>query len=100
MTDKELKRLSRRELLQMLLLQTQENERLKLRLEEAETALRDRRIMLEEAGSIAEASLRLHEVFDAAQAAAQTYLENIRALDQRRLRHEQRAADADTEGEL
>lgn len=80
MTDKELKRLSRTELLEMLLAQAEENEKLKVRLEEMQTRLDNRRIILEEAGSIAEAALQLNGVFQAAEAAAAQYLENIRRL--------------------
>lgn len=61
MTDKELRRLSRAELLEMLLAQTEENERLRKRLVEVERSLDDRRIEASRAGSLAEASLRLNE---------------------------------------
>lgn len=81
MTDKELKRLSRGELLEMLLFQTQEVDRLKQELENAEERLQQRKIDQENAGSIAQAALQLNGVFDAAQAAADQYLENIKALE-------------------
>ena len=45
-----------------------------------EEQLKDRRILLGQAGSIAEAALRLNGVFEAAEAAAQQYLENVRRL--------------------
>lgn len=80
MTDKELHRLSRRELLEMLIAQTAENDRLKTRLEQAEAQLRDRRIEIDKAGSLAEAALSLNGVFQAADAAAQQYLENIQRI--------------------
>ena len=80
MTDKELRRLSRSELLEMLIAQTEENDRLKIRLEQAEAQLRDRRIAIDKAGSIAEAALALNGVFQAAEAAAQQYLENIQRI--------------------
>lgn len=80
MTDKELRRLSRAELLEMLLAQTEENERLRERLDEAEAALNDRRIEIERAGSLAEASLRLNKVFTAADEAARQYLENVQRM--------------------
>ena len=67
MTDKELRRLSRSELLEMLIAQTDENSQLKIRLEQAEAQLRDRRIEIDKAGSLAEA-------------AAQQYLENIQRI--------------------
>ena len=47
-------------------------------LAEARQQLEERRIMTEEAGSIAEAAFRINRVFEAAQAAADQYLENIR----------------------
>ena len=78
MTEKELRRLSRMDLLEMLLEQSREVERLQKELETVENQLSDRRIMEQEAGSIAEASLKLNKVFEAAQQAADQYLENIR----------------------
>lgn len=80
MTDKELRRLSRAELLEMLLAQVEENEKLKARLDDAERALEDRRIAIERAGSLAEASLQLNKVFAAADQAARQYLENAQRL--------------------
>ena len=81
MTDKELKRLSRSELLEMLIAQASENEKLKQDLEDARAALQDRSIAIDNAGSIAEASLQLSGVFEAAQAAAEQYLVNIRRMN-------------------
>ena len=80
MTDKELRRLSRSDLLEMLIAQTEENSQLKIRLEQAEAQLRDRRIEIDKAGSLAEAALSLNGVFQAAEAAAQQYLENIQRI--------------------
>lgn len=80
MTDKELRRLSRRELLEMLIAETEENERLRTQLEKAQAALNNRRILLEQSGSMAEAALRLNGVFEAVDRAAWQYLENIRAM--------------------
>ncbi len=78
MTDKELKRLSRAELLQLLLDKTREAERLKAELEETKIQLESREILLQDTGSIAEAALKLSGVFETAQQAADLYLENIR----------------------
>ena len=83
MTDKELRRLSRSELLEMLIAQTEENRQLKIRLERAEAQLRDRRIAVEKAGSLAEAALQLNRVFEAADKAAQQYLENVRLMSEK-----------------
>lgn len=80
MTDRELRQLKRTDLLELLIAQMKENETLKAQLEEAQTALEERTIAMEKAGSIAEASLVLNGVFQAAQAAGQQYLENIERL--------------------
>lgn len=80
MTDKELRRLKRSELLEILYEQEKEIAELRKKLNRATRKLEDRRILIEKSGSIAEAALRLNEVFEAAQAAADQYLENIREL--------------------
>ena len=80
MTDKELRRLSRSELLEMLLSLTEENEKLKIRLEQAVDQLRDRSILIDKAGSIAEAALQLNNIFEDADRAVQQYLENVRRM--------------------
>ena len=80
MTEKELKRLSRGELLEMLIAQMEENEKLKTELVKAREKADSRQIAIDRAGSIAEAALALNGVFDAAQAAAAQYLENIQQL--------------------
>ena len=81
MTDKELKRLSRSELLELLLIQTKETERLAKRLEKAEAMLSDRQLQMEKAGDIAHAVLEINGVMEAAQAAAQQYLDNVKRMD-------------------
>lgn len=83
MTDQELRKLGRGDLLQMLLEQSRENQRLQEELDAAKAALADRSIKLNEAGSIAEASLRLNGIFEAAQLACQQYTDNIKELSQR-----------------
>lgn len=121
MADKELRRLKRRDLLQMLLAQCEETERLQKELDERTIELetlqegyerlknklnikderlnqKDARIAeleasieeiqasrvieLEEAGSIAEAALRLNGIFEAAQRCAEQYLMNVKRLSQ------------------
>lgn len=77
MVEKELKKLSRRELLEILIMQSKRVEKLELQLAEANRKLEDRRIRLEKVGSIAEAALVLNNVFEAAQRAAEQYLENV-----------------------
>ncbi len=77
MTNKELKKLSRSELLEMLIAKSREAETLKIQLKEERKKLEDRRIIIHNAGSIAEASLQLNGVFEAAQKAVEQYTENM-----------------------
>lgn len=83
MTDKELKKLGRAELLEILLNQSKEVESLRQQLEEAQVRLKNRQIELDEAGNIAEAALKINKVFEAAQEASAQYLENIASLNER-----------------
>lgn len=80
MTEKELRRLSRRELLEMLITRTIENERLTEELQQARKELSDRELIQDRAGSMAEAALQLNGVFEAADRAAREYLETIRRM--------------------
>ncbi len=83
MTDYELKKLGRKELLELLIKQTQRTEVLEAQLTEAKRQLEDKRIVVQNAGSIAEAALQVNGVFEAAQAAAQQYLDNIQLCSMR-----------------
>lgn len=78
MTKKELKKLSRADLLELLIEQSEELNELRARLTIAEESLKNREIAVSRAGSIAEASLILNGVFEAAQAACEQYLDNVR----------------------
>ena len=78
MTEKELHKLKRGELLEMMLAQSREIDSLRERIRELEEKLADKEIRIQESGSIAEAALKLNRVFEAAQAAADQYLENVR----------------------
>ncbi len=80
MIKKELKRMNRLELLELLLEIDQENERLRAENTRLTQKLNMRQIKVETAGSIAEAALMLNHIFEDAQAAADQYLESIRAL--------------------
>lgn len=83
MTDRELRRLSRTDLLELLLAQRRENEQLRCLLDQAQAQLADRTIQINNAGSIAEASLQLGGIFAAAQDSCQYYLDNIKLLNER-----------------
>lgn len=76
MTDRELKRLSRAELLELLIEQVKENESLQAQVERLNARLKDRDIAVQEAGSLAEAALRLNGVFAAADDAVKQYVTN------------------------
>lgn len=78
MTDKELHRLNRRQLLELMLSQSRRIDKLERELAEAKEQLENRRIVAEQSGSIAEAALRLSGVFEAAEEAAALYLESVR----------------------
>lgn len=80
MTEKELKKLNRKQLLELLLEQTKRADRLERQLRFARAKLARRTIEESEAGSIAEAALRINGVFEAAQAAADQYIQNVKRL--------------------
>ena len=77
MAVKDLRKLSKTELLELLIEQGRENLALKARLEAAEAELAQRRIAIGESGSLAEAALKLSGVFEAAQRAIDLYRENV-----------------------
>ena len=95
MTDKELRKLKRTDLLELLIEQSKEVESLKKRIGELEAELADRRLLIYKSGSIAVAALKLNGVFEAAEAAAQEYLENIRRISEEKT---QEAAGASGDG--
>ena len=74
MTEKELKKLNRYQLLELLIIQTERADKLQTALEEAEQRLNDQEINISTLGSIADASLHLKGVFGAAQDAADMYI--------------------------
>lgn len=78
MTDKELKRLRRTELLELFLAQSKQVESLENKVAQLEKELHDRRIVMEETGSIAEAALKLNKVFEQAQQAADDYVQSVK----------------------
>ena len=73
------KRLSRSELLELTVRLSEENDRLRTENDGLRARLDEKVIQLSEAGSIAEASLRLSGVFEAAQNAADIYLMSLKS---------------------
>ena len=89
MTDKALRKLNRAQLLELLLEQSREIDRLQGELDQAQKDLEDRRITLDNCGSIAEASIVVSRVFEEAQKAADQYLENVkRVIDEKAAKEE------------
>lgn len=64
--------------MQILIEQQRQIDELNAALEDAEAALNDKKIALEESGSIADAALKLSGVFTSAQEAADRYTEEMR----------------------
>lgn len=75
MTEKDLKKLNRYQLLELLIVQTDRAEKLQTKLDAAETQLANRDLQISSLGSMAEASLQLKGVFQAAQDAADMYID-------------------------
>ena len=82
MTEQELRKMNRSDLVELLLILSRENIQLREELEAANAKLAERTLRMENVGSLAEASLALSGIFETAQAAAEQYLENIRAMEQ------------------
>ncbi len=81
MTDKELRHLSRADLIEIIYeLQKQSAEK-DAQMQKMQTALDERTLRLSKTGSIAEAAISVNGVFEAAQAAADQYLTSIRAAE-------------------
>lgn len=74
MKEKDLKKLNRYQLLELLIVQTERADKLSALLEDAEKRLVEQELRLSSLGSIAEASLELNGVFKAAQDAADQYV--------------------------
>ena len=93
MTENELKKLSRKQLLELLLKQTERVEELEAEIADLQVKLDDKTVGVSESGSIAEAALKLNGVFEAAQAAADQYLENIKRLHDDEMAKSQKGED-------
>ncbi|ABP89436.1 DNA repair protein [Streptococcus suis] len=78
MDVKNLRKLKRIELYEIMLAQSEEIDCLRNQLEKIKTELADRRIMISQSGSIAEASMKLTNIFEEAQKAADLYLYNVK----------------------
>jgi len=75
LTEKDLKKLNRYQLLELLIVQTDRADKLQAKLDIAEKQLEKQELQISSLGSIAEASLQLKGVFQAAQDAADMYID-------------------------
>lgn len=83
-----LRSLSKLELLELLEEQEQEIQALKQQLKEKDRIIAQRTLCMEQAGDIAQAALALNGVFEAAQKAANQYVESVKEMADRNVRQE------------
>ena len=81
MTERQLRKASRLDLLKLLLEQRKENEALAQQISDLEKRLQRRQIDIDQSGTLAEAALKLSGIFEAAQAAAAHYLDNMEDME-------------------
>jgi cell division septum initiation protein DivIVA len=79
MRDKKLSHMNRRDLIEIIYQLQQTEEKLNKEIEDLRAELADRRIRISESGSVAEAALSLNHVFEAAQAACDEYINEMKA---------------------
>ncbi|MCD7837336.1 MAG: hypothetical protein LUG65_00290 [Clostridiales bacterium] len=80
MADKELRGMNRTELIEIIYALQQNERTLRAENEALRRQLDDKILRMEKAGSIAEAALSLNHIFEDAEAAAQQYLDSLRAM--------------------
>lgn len=81
MDIKDLRKLSRKELLELLIEEIKENDQLRKDLKKKEEELDNVKVISNKAGSLAEASLSLVDIFKKADEAAQIYLNNLKNIE-------------------
>ena len=100
MTDKELRKLRRDDLLQILIDQQKQIDALKAELQLSKEALNNRDMAIQESGTLAEAALKMNGVFDAAQSAADEYVAQMRKkADEMAAEAEKKAEEARKQAE-
>lgn len=78
MIEKDLKKLNREEILEIMVQVSKENSRLHEEVEELKSQLAERQLKMAESGSLAEACLSVNDVLEKADAAAKLFLENLK----------------------
>lgn len=99
MTDKELRRLGRPELIEIIYQLEKSQEESRQEIARLQVRLQDRTLRLSEAGSIAQAALQVNGVMEAAQAAADQYVQAAEA-DRQQARTELSDAQAQADAIL
>lgn len=79
MSEKDFRKMKRLELYEIMLAQGKEIDRLRNELDDVKQQLADKRLAIENTGSLAEASLAITKVFEEAQKAADIYISNVTA---------------------
>ena len=80
LTDKEFKRLSRAQMIEIIYQLQLQIDKLSEQTQKLESELADKRIRLSNAGNIADAALEINDCFRSAQNAAEQYLNEIKAI--------------------
>ena len=100
MTDKEFKRLSRSQLIDVIYQLQLQLDQVTAKNQELEQQLADKRLRLQNAGNIAEAALAMNDCFLSAQNAAAQYLNEIQTIrDEAEAQRQQILAQAQAEAE-
>lgn len=81
MQQKDLHKFGKTDLLTLIYKQEKQIQQLKEEVEDLKHQLEDRTIQMKEAGSIAEASLKINKIFEVAQQAADEYLKSIKEVN-------------------
>lgn len=81
MQEKKLHKLGKTDLLTLIYKQEKQIQQLTKEVEDLKQQLDDRTIQIKEAGSIAEASLKINKIFEVAQQAADEYLKSIKEVN-------------------
>lgn len=84
MKQKELKKMTRYELIEIIYELEKQNQSLQQELNTANQKLQERAILIEESGSIAEAALRMNHVFESVQQAVTDYVNNMKQITMRK----------------
>lgn len=86
MTEKELRKLRREDLLDMLIHQSEDYARLTEELAKAKEELAQRALAMENAGTLADAAFQLNGVYHAADEACRQYVESMRQMHEEQLK--------------